>query len=47
MDSESEVPITIMASLTKQKSSSLSQNVKMGIRFHYPQGKMQISHNHF
>ena len=35
MDSKGEVLITIMASLARQESQSLSQNVKLGLQHHY------------
>ena len=47
MDAKGEVLITIMASLAKQESQSLSQNVKMGLQYRYQQGKVQINHNRF
>lgn len=47
MDAKGEVLITIMASLAQQESQSLSQNVKLGIRYRYQQGKVQINHNRF
>ena len=47
MDAKGEVLITIMASLAKQKSQSLSQNVKLGLQYRYQQGKVQINHNRF
>ena len=47
MDSSSEVLLTIMASLAQQESQSLSQNVKMGLRFRYQQGKVQVNHSRF
>jgi site-specific DNA recombinase len=47
MDAKGEVLITIMASLAQQESQSLSQNVKMGLKYRYQQGKVQINHNRF
>ena len=47
MDSKGEVLITIMTSLAQQESQSLSQNVKLGLQYRYPQGKVQVNHNHF
>lgn len=47
MDSKGEVLITIMASLARQESQSLSQNVKLGLQYRYQQGKVQVNHNHF
>lgn len=47
MDAKGEVFITIMASLTQQKSQSLSQNVKFGLQYRCQQGKVQINHNRF
>lgn len=35
MDSKGEVLITIMASLARQESQSLSQNVKLGLQYRY------------
>lgn len=36
-----------MASLTQQKSQSLSQNLKRGFQFRYQNGEMTISHSRF
>lgn len=47
MDAKGEVLITIMASLAQQESQSLSQNVKLGLRFRYQNGQVQINHNRF
>lgn len=47
MDSKGEVLITIMASLARQESQSLSQNLKLRLQYRYQQGKVQVNHNHF
>lgn len=47
MDSKGEDLITIMASLAQHESQSLSQNVKLGLQYHYQQGKVQVNHNQF
>ena len=47
MDAKGEVLITIMASLAQQESQSLSQNVKLGLKFRYQNGQVQVNHNHF
>ena len=46
-DSKGEVMLTIMASLAQQESESISKNVKMGLRYRYQQGKIQINHRWF
>ena len=38
MDSKGEVLITIMASLAQQESESLSQNVRIGLKYRYQEG---------
>lgn len=38
MDAKGEVLITIMASLAQQESESLSQNVRLGIKYRFQQG---------
>ena len=43
MDSKGEVMLTIIASLAQQESRSLSQNVKLGLRYRYKQGKIQMN----
>ena len=40
MDARGELLITIMASIAQQESESISQNVQMGIRYHYQEGKV-------
>lgn len=47
MEASGELLLTIMASLAQQESASLSQNVKLGLRFRYQEGKAQINHNWF
>ncbi|MGP1505524.1 MAG: recombinase family protein [Eggerthia catenaformis] len=47
MDAKSEVLLTIMASLARQESQSLSQNVKMGLQFRYQNGQVQVNYNRF
>ena len=46
-DSKGEVLITIMASLAQQESASISQNVQLGVRYHYAQGKVGAGHQRF
>lgn len=36
-----------MASLAQQDSESLSKNVKLGLRFRYQKGEVQVNHNRF
>ena len=40
MDAGGEVLITIMASIAQQESASISQNVQIGVRYHYQEGKV-------
>ena len=40
MDSGGEVLVTILASLAQQESASISQNVQIGVRYHYQEGKV-------
>ncbi len=47
LDAKGEVLITIMAALAQQESQSISQNVKMGIRYQYQQGVVRINHTWF
>lgn len=47
LDAKGEVLITIMASLAQQESQSISQNVSMGIRYQYRQGKVRLNHTRF
>lgn len=47
MDSKGEVLITIMASLARQESQSISKNVKMGIDYRNQQGKFVLDTNRF
>ena len=42
LDAKGEILLTIMASLAQQESQSLSQNVRMGIRYRYQQGKVSV-----
>lgn len=39
MDARGELLITIMSSIAQQESQSISQNVRMGIRYHMQQGR--------
>ncbi len=43
MDAKGEVLITIMASLAQQESESLSQNVTIGIKHRFQQGKVMVN----
>ena len=47
MDAKGEVLITIMASLAQQESESLSQNVRLGIKYRFQQGKVMVNANCF
>ena len=47
MDARGEVLITIMASLAQQESESLSQNVTIGIKHRFQQGKVMVNANCF
>lgn len=40
MDSSGEVLITIMSSIAQQESASISQNIQIGVRYHYQAGKV-------
>lgn len=40
MDAGGEVLITILASIAQQESASISQNVQLGVRYHYQEGKV-------
>ena len=46
-DSKGEVLTTIMASIAQQESASISQNVQLGVRYHYAQGKVGAGHQRF
>ena len=46
-DSSGEVMLTIMAAMAQQESESLSQNVKLGLKYRNEKGKVQINHNRF
>lgn len=46
-DSKGEILTTIMASIAQQESASISQNVQMGVRYHYAQGKVGPGHQRF
>lgn len=46
-DTKGEVLLRIMASLAQQESQSLSQNVKLGLKYRYQQGKVMVNHNWF
>ena len=45
LDAKGEVLITVMASLAQQESESISQNVKLGIRYRYQQGIVMVNHS--
>ena len=47
LDSKGEVLITIMASLSQAESSSLSQNVAIGIRYRMAEGHGTLNYNRF
>ncbi len=47
MDAKGEVLITILASLAQQESHSTSQNIRMGIRYQYQQGKVRLNYTRF
>ena len=47
MEASGELLLTIMASLAQQESESLSQNVKLGLKFRYQEGKVQVNHTRF
>ncbi|MBQ9685938.1 MAG: recombinase family protein [Oscillospiraceae bacterium] len=40
MDAGGEVLTTILSSLAQQESASISQNVQIGVRYHYQEGKV-------
>ena len=40
MDAGGEVLVTILASIAQQESASISQNVQIGVRYHYQEGKV-------
>ena len=42
-----ELLLTIMASLAQQESLSISQNVRMGIRYRFRKGKPMLNHSFF
>ena len=47
LDASGEVLLTIMAALAQQESESLSENVRLGIKFRNEQGKVMVNHNRF
>ena len=47
MDAKGEVLLTILASLAQQESESLSQNVTIGIKHRFQQGKVMVNANCF
>ena len=47
LDSKGEVLITIMASLSQAESSSLSQNVALGVRYRMAEGHGTLNYNRF
>lgn len=40
MDAGGEVLVTILASIAQQESASISQNVQIGVRYHFQEGKI-------
>ena len=40
MDAGGEVLVTILASIAQQDSASISQNVQIGVRYHFQEGKV-------
>ncbi len=46
-DAKGEILITIMASIAQQESASISQNVQMGVHYHFQQGKVGAGHQRF
>lgn len=42
-----ELLLIIMVLLAQQESTSLSQNVKLGLQFRYQEGKVLVNHEHF
>ena len=47
MEASGEVLITILASLAQQESASISQNVKMGIRYVMKEGRGRVNYTRF
>ncbi len=47
LDAKGEILITILASLAQQESLSISQNIRMGIRYQYQQGRMRLNYSRF
>lgn len=47
MEASGEVLITILASLAQQESASISQNVKMGIRYVMQEGRGRVNYTQF
>ena len=47
LDAKGEVLLTTMASLARQESQSMSENIKLGLQYRYQHGKVQINHNRF
>lgn len=47
LESSGEVLLTILASLAQQESESLSQNIRLGIKYRNEAGKVQVNHNRF
>ena len=47
MEASGEVPITILASIAQQESASISQNVKMGIRYIMREGRGRVNYSQF
>lgn len=40
MDQNGEIMLTLMSSIAQQESASISQNVQLGVRYHYQEGKV-------
>ena len=47
VEAQGELLLTIMASLAQQESQSLSQNVRLGLKYRYQEGKVQVCTNRF
>ena len=47
LEASGELLLIIMVLLAQQESTSLSQNVKLGLQFRYQEGKVLVNHEHF
>jgi len=47
LDTSGELLLTILSSLAQQESKSISDNVKLGICYHFQQGKPMLNHSQF